>query len=122
MARHILALVATLGRNPSLMNRVTPVGVNHMYGVLQHRAYNSEALRPEVMASKNQVFHVRYLRQQVIMGLNGSRPRVARTSSRHQVGVIMRGMLSVCSRPFNHLLMEGSRLSGLPWTVACLER
>ena len=43
-----------------------------MYGDLQYRACNSEALRPEVMASRKAVFQVRYLRQLVLMGSNGS--------------------------------------------------
>ena len=58
----LFAAVATLGRKPSLVNRMTPAGVNRMNGGLQHRAWNSEALQPEVMASKNAVFHDRYFR------------------------------------------------------------
>ena len=102
------------------LKRVSPVLENCMYGSLQHKACNSEALRPEVIASRKTVFQLRYLRWQVSMGLNGAWLRAARTNSRHQVGRIIRGMPLVCSRSLIHLRMEGSMLRGSPQTVTCL--
>ena len=68
------------------MKRVTPVLENRMYGGLHQSACISDALHPEVMASRKTVFQVRYFRRQVLMGSNGGSLRAARTNSRHQVG------------------------------------
>ena len=68
------------------MKRVTPALENCMYVSLQHSACISDALSPEVIASRKTVFQVRYFRRQVLMGSHGGLLRAARTSSRHQVG------------------------------------
>ena len=96
------------------MKRVTPVLENRMYGGSQHSTCISDALRPEIMASRKTVFQVRYLRRQVLMGSNGGSLRAARTNSRHQVGKTMRGMPLVSSKPLIHLGMQGSRLRFTP--------
>ena len=89
-----------------------------MYGGLQCRACISEALGPEVIASRKTIFQVRYFRWQFRMGSNGASLMAARTNSRHQVGSIIRGMPLVCSRPLIHLHMEGSRLRDAHRTMA----
>ena len=86
MGRDRLALVEIFGRNCRFVKRVTPALVNH---VMQHKACSSEALHPEVIASRKTIFQVRYLRSQVSMGLNGALVRAARTNSRHQVHIII---------------------------------
>ena len=78
-------------------------------------------MQVEVMGSKKVVFQVRYLSGQVIMGSKGALDKVARTSFRHHKGVIMLGMPLECSRPLIHLLIIGSKLIGLLWTIACLQ-
>ena len=69
------------------VKRVPPVLENPKYGSLHQSASISDALHPEVMASRK-VFQVRYFRWQVLMGSNEGSLRAARTNSRHQVGKI----------------------------------
>ena len=88
-----LALVATLGRNTSLINSITPALENMRYGALQLSTCNSDAQQADVMASKKAVFQVRYLSGQVEMGSNGALVKATKTNSRHHMGVIMRECL-----------------------------
>ncbi len=87
---------------------------------MKHRAWSSEALRADVIASRKTVFHVRCLKEAVLIGSKGNLFRALSTIWRSQAGMSTLGRPMVFERPEIQLRTVGLALKGWLSSLTCL--
>ena len=112
--------VFTLGRNSMFGHKSTAGSVMAMYGSVKHSAWSSEALRADVIASRNTVFHVRNLKDAVFRGSNGNLFRALSTICRSHAGISTLENPLVLVRPATQLRTIGLALNGKSSIWTCL--